>query len=210
MINAGDYQPGNEADHRAENTACIHKPDQEITDPNISLQLLKDGNKRYVANQTLRCDINDTDRELLSEGQKPFAVILTCSDSRVSPEIYFDQKLGDIFVIRNAGGIADMTALGSIEYAVVYLRVLLVCVVGHSKCGAVSAVVREGEYPDNLRAILDAIKANISENESVNDAINKNISSTVARVRRNAVISENHAIVVGAYYDIRTGIVAWI
>jgi len=86
----------------------------------------------------------------------------------------------------------------------------LVCVVGHSKCGAVSAAIREGDYPDNLRAILDAIKANISETESVSVAINENISSTVAKVRRNAVILESHVIVVGAYYDIRTGIVAWI
>jgi len=67
MINAASNKLGNEANHRVENTAHIHKPDQEITDPDISLQLLKDGNKRYVANQTLRLDINDTDRNLLSD-----------------------------------------------------------------------------------------------------------------------------------------------
>ena len=187
----------------------IHQPDQAVTDPSLSLQLLKDGNKRYVSNQTLSRDTNETDRSLLSNGQKPFAVILTCSDSRVSPEIYFDQKLGDIFVIRNAGGIADMTALGSIEYAVGHLRAPLICVVGHSKCGAVTAAFYRGANPDNLQSIVDAIKINISGSLTAVDAVYDNISGTVDKIRADAVIMKNNITVTGAYYDIVSGIVTW-
>ena len=96
----------------------IHQPGELIEDANAALQMLKEGNERYLKGQLIPKTSYSADREVLNNGQKPFAVVLTCSDSRAAPEIFFDQKLGDIFVIRNAGNVADKTALGSIEYAV--------------------------------------------------------------------------------------------
>lgn len=186
----------------------IHKSNQTVIDPKVSLQLLKDGNKRYVTNQTIQRGANEADRNILAIGQKPFAVILTCSDSRVSPEIFFDQKSGDIFVIRNAGGIADTTALGSIEYAVEHLKVPLVCVVGHSKCGAVTAAFHGGGHSIHLQTILETIRSGIVRSESADDAIYENISSVIEKIMRNIVIKENQTAAVGAYYDIETGIVS--
>jgi len=202
-------QAGYKADNTITTLQNIHNPDQSVTDPDVSLQLLKYGNKRYVENKTIARDTNNMDRTFLKDGQKPFAVILTCSDSRVPPEIYFDQKLGDIFVIRNAGDIADSTALGSIEYAVGYLNVPLVCVIGHSKCGAVTAAFCGGEAPVNLQSIINAIKANISKSADVADAIHDNINGMVEIIKQNSIIADNNTTVAGAYYDIETGVVTW-
>ncbi|MCL1852847.1 MAG: hypothetical protein FWF88_07425 [Peptococcaceae bacterium] len=125
-----------------------------------ALCVLKEGNRRFVCNQTLHRDTSEQGRLILADGQQPIAVVVTCSDSRVSPEIFFDQTLGDIFVVRNAGNIADDTALGAIEYAVKYLRAPLVVVVGHNHCGAVAAAYEQhqqesghggyGRIKDNL------------------------------------------------------------
>lgn len=188
----------------------IHSPGELVSDWQTALQYLKDGNKRYLDNQTIKRDSNEEDRDVLKDGQQPFAVIVTCADSRVSPEIYFDQKLGDIFVIRNAGNIADTTALGSIEYAVEHLGTPLVVVVGHSSCGAVTAAFNGGENPDNLQSIIDKITSNINNSDELDEAIYANINSTVKTIKENAVIEETGATVIGAYYNIESGEVSWI
>lgn len=159
-------------------------------------------------NKGIKRDTNAADRNVLKDGQKPFAVVLTCSDSRVSPEIYFDQKLGDIFVVRNAGDIADAAALGSIEYAVEHLKAPLVVVAGHSKCGAVTAAVQGGHFPDNLQFILDNIKDTVQSND-VDTAIHENIDGVVAKIQANEIVEEAEVTVVGAYYDIETGKISW-
>ncbi len=186
-----------------------HNPAEAIVDWNISLQLLKDGNERYVSNQGMQRDTNEQDRAALKDEQNPFAVIITCSDSRVSPEIYFDQKLGDIFVIRNAGDIVDATTLGSIEYAVEHLAVPLVVVVGHSKCGAVTAAVNGGDFPENLQSILINIKESIKDETDIDRAIHENINAAMDKIKEDDVIKHEKAKVVGAYYNIETGKVEW-
>jgi carbonic anhydrase len=133
--------------------------------PDEALQKLMDGNKRYVENQmtgTKLCDL--TTRTSLSKSQKPYAIILTCSDSRVPPEIVFDKGLGEIFVVRVAGNIPDPVVLGSIEYAAEHLGSPLVMVLGHERCGAVAATVgAKGKSTGsaNIDAIVKAIAPNV-------------------------------------------------
>lgn len=112
--------------------------------PAVSQQSLVEGNARFVAAARTRSaeTSNDADeRKALAGGQHPFAAILTCADSRLSPELIFDQSIGDLFVVRNAGNIAEPVGEGSLEYAIEHLGVHLVVVMGHASCGAVKAVI---------------------------------------------------------------------
>lgn len=133
--------------------------------PDDALQMLIDGNKRYVENQmtgSKLCDI--TTRTSLAKSQKPYAIILSCSDSRVPPEIVFDKGLGEIFVVRVAGNVPDPVVLGSIEYAVEHLGASLVMVLGHERCGAVTATVGakgKSTGSSNIDAIVKAIAPNV-------------------------------------------------
>jgi carbonic anhydrase len=121
-----------------------------IPSPAVALERLKDGNKRFAAERPIERNVSALRRAELARGQHPFAVILTCADSRVAPEIIFDQGLGDLFVLRVAGNIADPGEVGSIEYAVEHLHVPLVVVLGHEKCGAVQAAVEGKPIPGDL------------------------------------------------------------
>lgn len=122
-------------------------------------QLLINGNKRFSSGQLLKKNMGaDRLQELASKGQKPFAVILSCSDSRVPPELIFDQALGDIFIIRVAGNVVSPIEMGSIEYGVEHLHVPLLVILGHEKCGAVKATVDGGEAPGSIGAIIEMIK----------------------------------------------------
>ena len=127
----------------------MYKPYQSVKDAAQAVELLKKGNERYLQGNFSDKSDYASERDILAGGQHPFAAVLTCSDSRTPPEIFFDQRLGDIFVVRNAGNIADPTALGSIEYAVEHLKVPLVAVVGHGKCGAVIAAHNGAEPGGN-------------------------------------------------------------
>lgn len=193
-----------------DNAANTHRPEDRVGDWQTALRFLQEGNQRYLENKTIARNSNADDRQVLKDGQNPFAVVVTCSDSRVSPEIFFDQKLGDIFVIRNAGNIADQTALGSIEYAVEHLKATLVVVVGHSSCGAVTGAFTGGEYPENLQTIIDAISHSIGHSSDVDGAIHANINSVVNIIKHDKIVIETGAEVVGAYYNIESGKVFWI
>ena len=188
----------------------IHQPGELIEDAQVALRMLKEGNDRYLKGELIDKGSYKADRELLAGGQKPFAVVITCSDSRVAPEIFFDQKLGDIFIIRNAGNIADTTALGSVEYAVEHLKSKLVVVCGHSKCGAVTAACSEGELPPNIRHIIDHIKPAVGRGGDVDQVIHHNVEVMVEQVQADEIVKHSGATVVGAYYDVQTGIVKWL
>lgn len=133
--------------------------------PDQALQKLMEGNKRYVENQmtgTKLCDL--AARSGLAKSQKPYAIILTCSDSRVPPEIVFDKGLGEVFVIRVAGNVPDPIVLGSIEYAAEHLGSPLIMVLGHERCGAVTATVNaHGKTTGsrNIDAIVKAIEPSV-------------------------------------------------
>jgi carbonic anhydrase len=124
-----------------------------------ALKKLMDGNARFVESKMTAgalCDV--AAREKLAKGQKPYAIVLSCSDSRVPPELIFDQGLGEIFVVRDAGNVTDQIVLGSIEYAAEHIGSPLIVVLGHERCGAVTATVdANGKGEGNIGAIVKAI-----------------------------------------------------
>jgi carbonic anhydrase len=121
--------------------------------PETALKKLKDGNARFAADKLTAKDIGAKRRAELAKGQHPLAVVLTCSDSRLSPELIFDQGLGDVFVVRVAGNVAEPYVIASIEYAVEHLHAPLVVVMGHEKCGAVG-VALGGEEVHGISGLL--------------------------------------------------------
>jgi len=191
-------------------SAKLHAPDEQIKDPQVALNFLKEGNERFVSGNTIPRNTNAEDIKITATGQKPFAAILTCADSRVAPELYFDQKIGDIFIVRNAGNYADMEALGSIEFATKHLGAPLVVVVGHSMCGAVfTSHDKVTGLSDNLQAVLDNIRVNIESCGTKEEAVTANVKAQVETLKNNPVIKEVGALVVGAEYDIASGKVSF-
>jgi carbonic anhydrase len=140
-----------------------------------ALKRLLDGNQHYKANQiTIRETSTPAIRESLATGQKPFAIILSCSDSRVPPEIVFDKGLGEIFIIRVAGNVSDPIVLGSIEYAAEHLGSPLIMVLGHKRCGAVTAAVDAQGHPHgNIGAIIKAIEPAVKQAKKESKSVNK-------------------------------------
>jgi len=147
-----------------------------------ALARLMAGNTRYVQHKEKHPDATMARRKELEAGQHPFAVVLGCADSRVSPELLFDQGLGDLFVIRVAGNIIDDAVLGSIEYAVEHLGTKLIVVLGHEKCGAVSAAVEGSTAPGHIQALVTAIQPSVKE--IANEPGDKIHNCVVANVRR--------------------------
>ncbi|MCL2379794.1 MAG: carbonic anhydrase [Coriobacteriia bacterium] len=184
----------------------LHSPDVQVTDSNEALTYLKEGNARFVADACMPRDTNKQDLALTANAQKPFAAILTCADSRTCPEIFFDQKIGDLFVLRNAGNVADASVLGSLEFAVKHLGVAVVVVVGHTMCGAVHTSYDGVEgLSCNLQAMLDGLRPSIAGSGGKEEAAQDNVQNQVDILAANEVIGA--VPVLGAYYDIATGVV---
>ena len=184
-----------------------------------SIALLKEGNLRYSENKMIHPSQNLNRMLEVVQEQNPFAVILTCSDSRVVPEFIFDRGIGDLFVIRNAGNIVDPTVLGTIEYAIEHLHVPLVVVLGHSSCGAVTAAhkgdVCEGYLNSILKEIDPVIDRNSESEFALDNSIKNNINFCVEKIKTSQpVISrfaeEGKVRVVGAHYDLSNGEVEFI
>ena len=186
-------------------------------------KLLFEGNQRYVSGKVLNDDLSSSKREkLVSEGQHPFATIVCCSDSRVPPEIIFDQALGDIFVIRNAGNIIDPVTLGSIEYGAEHLHTPVIVVLGHENCGAVKATIDgKGEAPGNIGNIVDKINTSlekvkssgVSEDKLYDECENENIKNSIKEIKNSSILKEleeeDKVVIIGAKYDIDTGVVTF-
>jgi len=185
--------------------------------------LLVEGNQRFITGLPAQKNMGSARRlELKEKGQKPFAVVLTCSDSRVPPELLFDQSVGDLFVVRNAGNILEPVSLGSIEYAVDHLHIPLVVVLGHDKCGAVKAAVDGGEAPGSIGAIIKKIKpavekalaAGIAGDELYARVEDENIKTVVAELKESPVIKQflagGKVTVAGAKYYLGPGEVRFI
>ncbi len=199
-------------------TTDTYKRTEIIKSAEEAKKLLIEGNKRFVSNKPAVKDIStDRKNELAKDGQHPFAVIVGCSDSRVPEEIVFDQALGDIFVIRDAGNVVDPVALGSIEYGVEHLGAPLIVVLGHEKCGAVKATVDGGEAPGSIGAIVNKIKPSLdkvkgtttNKDELYTKCEDENINNTINEIKNSSVIKhleeENKVNIVGAKYDVDTG-----
>ena len=179
-------------------------------DSQQALDLLKEGNTRFVSGTLTPKDDYAILREKLSAGQHPFAVVLCCSDSRVAPEIIFDQKLGDLFVIRNAGNVVDEEVLGSIEYAVEHLETPLVVVMGHAACGAVTATYHGGDLPGHIFDLAKRIKPSISINCCIDDNARRHAQRMAQLIEDDEIVHHVGTKVVAAFYDLQSGKVEWL
>jgi carbonic anhydrase len=195
---------------------------QQNTTPRMALEILKDGNERFVrnykANRNLLQQVNDT-----RDGQWPFATILSCIDSRTSAELIFDQGLGDIFSVRVAGNIVNTDILGSMEFACKIAGSKLIVVLGHTKCGAVKGAcdhVEMGNLTELLSKLQPAVyaeKETLKDRNSKNAAFVENVAkintkrSVRSIVERSFILEQmlkNGEIgIVGANYDVESGIV---
>lgn len=195
-----------------------------VKTPDAALELLKAGNERFQKNELMQVDLNSEKREKLANSQSPFAVIVTCSDSRVPPELIFNQGLGDLFVVRVAGNVIDKIELGSVEYAVKHLKTPLIVVMGHENCGAVEAAVEASgkKQHGNIGAIIDKIEPSVKKvkakdlqgKELVESVTNENINSSSRVLKESSkVIKEelqNCKIkIVEAKYMLGSGKVQW-
>lgn len=180
------------------------------TNSQQALDLLKEGNNRFISGTLTPKDDYATLREKLSTGQHPFAVVLCCSDSRVAPEIIFDQKLGDLFVIRNAGNIVDEEVLGSIEYAVEHLETPLVVVMGHAACGAVTATCHGGDLPGHILDLTKRIKPSINSGCCIDDNARRHAKRMAQLIEEDEIVHHVGAIVVAAFYNLESGKVEWL
>ena len=171
----------------------LNKEMQAAITPSMAIEILKEGNKRFMnnlkANRNLLEQVNDT-----SDGQHPFAVILSCIDSRTSAELIFDQGLGDVFSVRIAGNIINEDILGSMEFACKVAGAKLIVVLGHSKCGAIKGACDHVEM-GNLTALLSKIQPAVFDEKSVLDNRNSSNSEFVEKVASINVTRTVHAIV---------------
>ena len=193
------------------------KETQSELSPDQALDLLKEGNRRFLANTRADRDLG-AQVTATSLGQYPFAAVLGCIDSRVPVETVFDQGIGDIFTARVAGNIVNEDILGSLEYACKVAGSKLIFVLGHSKCGAVPAAcqgVELGNITPLLSKVKPAVNAVLTEGQDLDDAsieavTKENITVSVKTIRERSAILDEMATngeihIIGAYYDVATG-----
>ena len=175
--------------------------------PSEGLQSLIDGNRRYAEDKLLHADHSADRRNALLQGQKPFATIVSCSDSRVTPEIIFDQGVGDLFVVRVAGNVIGPIELDSIDYSVRVLGSSLILVLGHESCGAVQAVMEKNTA--DIEQIAALIQPALKKSTDLEMAIKANVQYFVASLKKSPLLkrlmAERKLECVGAYYEIATG-----
>ncbi|MEO6742331.1 MAG: carbonic anhydrase [Chthoniobacteraceae bacterium] len=197
-------------------TACLAETPVPLP---AQWQRLLDGNARFVSDQPRHQHQDSKRRAEVASGQKPFAVVIGCADSRTAPEILFDEGLGDLFVIRLAGNIVDDAALGSIEYAIAKLGTRLIVVLGHEKCGAVSAAVEAvngaAAPPGHIGAIVDVIKPAAAsvhgkDGDEIDNAVRANVHAVVERLKTaspllSPLLKSGELSLIGARYDLDDG-----
>ncbi|MBQ7198176.1 MAG: carbonic anhydrase [Selenomonadaceae bacterium] len=180
-------------------------------EPKISAQdalaRLKDGNKKFLTAKSPIGDVSPKIREKTArEGQFPYAVIVTCSDSRVVPESIFSAGIGELFIIRVAGFVVKEIELGSIEYAVDHLGTPLVVVLGHTQCGAVGTALIHHEVEGALKSIIDEITAAIGDETNPLEAVKLNVKNSCKVIAADKVPAK----VIGAVYHIDSGEVEFL
>lgn len=195
------------------------KESQSKIDVDKAFDMLKQGNQRFVDGTQLKRDYHDQVKKT-SSGQYPFAVILSCMDSRVPPELVFDEGIGDIFVIRVAGNVIDEDVLGSLEYACKVVGVKLIVVLGHTSCGAVKGACDDVKL-GNLTQLVAKIKPAVDHTETTGERTSKNhefvdevgehnVNDQVEKIKQTGtilgdMISKSEVGIVGAMYDVETG-----
>jgi carbonic anhydrase len=196
----------------------INETATEMT-PDEALAKLMEGNNRFVEQKREHPNQDNVRLTEVATGQAPFAAILSCADSRVVPEIVFDQGIGDLFVVRVAGNVAMIEGIGSEEYGVGVLGVSVLMVLGHERCGAVNAALQGGELPGVIESLIYAIKPAVTAtmNQTGDPLVNatkENVKLQVERLKTSAVIAnaieQGKLKVVGAYYDLDTGAISLV
>lgn len=184
--------------------------------PDEALKRLKAGNERFVKSKDSASKPVAARRAETAKGQNPFATIVGCADSRTAPEIVFDQGIGDLFVVRTAGSLVDDYALGSIEYAVEHLGVRLIVVLGHERCGAVTAALASASAPGHINSLVRDIQPAVAaakgkEGDALANAIHENDAAVAAKIRKETQLGDlaSQVRVVEGYYDLDTGKVEW-
>lgn len=195
-------------------TERLDQPGQGLNREQAFRRIL-DGHWRYLQNERQQIQVTHEDRRRHAEGQYPFAAILGCADSRVSPEVIFDQGQGDLFVIRVAGNVLGDFEQASLEYAVQNLGVRLVLVMGHEQCGAVKAALSGSPLPGSIGRLIEEIRpaveqAQLLEGDLLDNAIRRNVCHTVDVIleRSETIRSLVHADevrVIGLVYDLSSG-----
>lgn len=184
--------------------------------PNEGVNKLMEGNQRFVQGKLTNPNQDTVRLTEVAAGQSPFAAILSCADSRVPPEILFDQGLGDLFVVRDAGNVATPEEIGSLEYAVAILGSKVLMVLGHQSCGAVTAALEGGKVSENIDRLLGQIQPAVeefqgqqSDQKALKKAVEANVKFQIERVKLSPIISEKLAegnlTIVGGYYNLDTG-----
>jgi len=195
--------------------------DSAYLDPRIALKKLMGGNRRFVEGKSLRPRQDSMALHSTENGQKPFASIVGCSDSRVPNEIIFDQGVGDLFIVRTAGQVMAEASYGSIEFAHLALGSKLIVVLGHKKCGAVDAAIQKPDNPPgHIVTLINAIKPAAEKSkymagDRLDNAIRQNVTEQVNALRElEPVLSKKYKngeiLIVGAVYDLSTGKVEFL
>ena len=196
-------------------------PDQPSVAPAEAISKLKEGNGRYTTGSLQHPGQTAERRTELAKTQHPFAAIVSCSDSRVPPEIVFDQGLGDLFVVRVAGNVINDEGLGSIEYTVDHLGTRLILVLGHQSCGAVKAaretIAAKGKAPGHIESLVTAIKPAVeaTAKDDLETTVKANVKNVVKALRSSTPILKSKVDsgeiqVIGGYYSLDTGAVTFL
>jgi carbonic anhydrase len=195
--------------------------DQPMISPADAVSKLKEGNGRYTGGNLQHPGQTAERRTELANTQHPFATIISCSDSRVPPEIVFDQGLGDLFIVRVAGNVINAEGLGSVEYSVDHLGTRLILVLGHQSCGAVKAaketIAAKGKAPGHIQSLVTAIKPAVdaTAKDDLDTTIKANVKNVVQALRSStpilkAEVDSGKIQVVGGYYSLDTGAVTFL
>ncbi len=201
----------------SDKTKTAHKPITIIT-PDDALEELKNGNQRFIDDKLINTDYKEQ-IELTKSDQHPHSLILSCLDSRVPPEIIFDQGIGNVFVARVAGNVEDANILGSMEFATKVKGTKLIVVMGHNHCGAVNGAINNAVL-GNLTQLVDQIKPAITGDKTKADlrldaTAKNNVKMTIADILKASpvisdLVKESKLKIVGAYYDITSGRVTFM
>jgi carbonic anhydrase len=196
--------------------AIAADPSRPAVGADAALARLKAGNERFANSKISAGQPVAARRAETAQEQHPFAIIVGCADSRTAPEIIFDQSIGDLFVIRTAGNLVDDYALGSIEYAVDHLGTRLIVVLGHARCGAVTAALAGGSAPGHINSLVRDIQPAVvaakgKEGDALANAIRENDAQVATKIRNQAQLGQlaSQVRVVEGYYDLDTGKVEW-
>jgi carbonic anhydrase len=203
-------------------TAQAEPAAEKVFNPDAFLKKLEKGNSRFVAGKPAKKDF-PVQRKGLASAQHPYAIVLTCADSRVPPELLFDESLGQLFVLRNAGNVVDSVTLGSIEYAAEHLHTALLIVLGHESCGAVTAAAGGGQVPPNIGSIVWRITPAVESAKSAHgasaDLVHASVEENVRLQMKDAVagseilrelIGKGEFGVIGGVYNLETGKVTFL